>query len=163
MTPEREKEIFSRPLTDPSDDYTQGWIDAWNMAHSPAPCGHARANWKDPNFGKPEYQGDERCEICAALDAVKAALTVSEAKVVSLSIKLGDKDEDLVDAIYAHFAGVLAAKEAERKRLKETLRRRAVYLGLWGTCDICLRTWSPEKAERHLADCPAAPDETPTL
>lgn len=39
----------------------------WDLAHSAAQCGHARANWKDPQFGTKEYMGDERCEACAAL------------------------------------------------------------------------------------------------
>ena len=32
--------------------------------HAPASCGHARANWKDPKFGTPEYRGEEQCEVC---------------------------------------------------------------------------------------------------
>ena len=54
-------------------DYLAGRIEAallaaeqraWDLAHSPAKCGHARANWKDPRYGTPEYQGEERCEVC---------------------------------------------------------------------------------------------------
>ena len=62
-----------RPLTDPPDDYTQGWNDAWEVAHSPAQCGHARANWKDPKFGTPEYDGDERCEVCSEVRRLRPA------------------------------------------------------------------------------------------
>src|SRR5258708_1887157 len=43
------------------------YAEAWDLAHSPAKCGHARANWKDPKYGTPEYQGDERCEVCALI------------------------------------------------------------------------------------------------
>lgn len=59
--------IELRPLTDPPDDYTIGWIHAWELAHDTAGCGHARANWKDPKYGTPEYDGDERCEVCELL------------------------------------------------------------------------------------------------
>lgn len=53
----------------PEDEYSRrlGFEEGWSVAHEPALCGHARANWKDPNFGTPEYDGDERCEFCAAL------------------------------------------------------------------------------------------------
>ena len=61
-----------QPLTDPPDDYSRGYHDGWAAAHAPAKCGHAAANWKDPKFGTPEYDGDERCEICAAEEAWRA-------------------------------------------------------------------------------------------
>ena len=53
----------------PADEYSYrvGFDEGFTMAHENAPCGHARANLKDPNFGTPEYDGDERCEFCAAL------------------------------------------------------------------------------------------------
>lgn len=38
----------------------------WSLAHDPAKCGHARANYKDPNYGTPEYHGDEKCDACEA-------------------------------------------------------------------------------------------------
>jgi hypothetical protein len=38
----------------------------WSLAHGAAQCGHARANYKDPLYGTAEYQGNERCEACAA-------------------------------------------------------------------------------------------------
>lgn len=39
----------------------------WDLAHEPAKCGHARANYKDPKYGTPDYQGEEECEFCTAL------------------------------------------------------------------------------------------------
>jgi len=53
----------------PEDEYSHriGFEQGWMASHENAPCGHARANWKDPNYGTPEYDGDERCEFCAAL------------------------------------------------------------------------------------------------
>lgn len=46
-----------------------GYCEGWNRAHEPANCGHARANYKDPKWGSPEYRGEERCEFCAAVAA----------------------------------------------------------------------------------------------
>ena len=48
---------------------------AWNLAHEPAKCGHARANYKDPKWGTPEYDGDEKCEFCVALRESGAQVT----------------------------------------------------------------------------------------
>lgn len=47
--------------------YRVGFEEGWTAAHENAPCGHARANWKDPNFGTPEYAGEEQCEFCTEL------------------------------------------------------------------------------------------------
>jgi len=47
--------------------------EAWKIAHEPAKCGHARANWKDPKYGTPEYDGDERCEVCAEVERLREA------------------------------------------------------------------------------------------
>ena len=44
--------------------YNNGYNAGWSAAHEPARCGHACGNWKDPKFGTPEYNGDERCEVC---------------------------------------------------------------------------------------------------
>jgi hypothetical protein len=41
----------------------------WNLAHEPARCSHARANWKDPEWGTPAYKGKEKCEACQAISA----------------------------------------------------------------------------------------------
>lgn len=60
-------QISKVDLTDPVQ--MTAWEEGWNLAHEPAKCGHARANYKDPNFGTPEYRGDEKCEFCAALAA----------------------------------------------------------------------------------------------
>ncbi len=43
--------------------------EGFQMAHDPAKCGHARANYKDPAWGTPEYAGNEQCEACAAVQA----------------------------------------------------------------------------------------------
>lgn len=51
--------------------YNLGFRDGWELAHEPAECGHARANWKDPKFGTPDYRGQERCEFCDALAAAR--------------------------------------------------------------------------------------------
>jgi len=53
----------------PEDEYSRriGFEEGWSVAHEPASCGHARANWKDPSYDTPEYDGDEKCEFCAAL------------------------------------------------------------------------------------------------
>ena len=51
----------------PDWDWTKDAEAAWSLAHEPAKCGHARANCKDPKFGTPEYEGNEKCEFCAAL------------------------------------------------------------------------------------------------
>jgi hypothetical protein len=42
-----------------------GFREGWRLAHEPARCGHARANYKDPKYGTLEYQGDEKCEACS--------------------------------------------------------------------------------------------------
>ena len=57
----------------PEDEYSYriGFDEGFTMAHEPAGCGHARANWKDPNFGTPEYDGREECEFCSALAALE--------------------------------------------------------------------------------------------
>ena len=49
-----------------------GYNGGFEIAHEPAPCGHARGNWKDPVYGTPEYDGDERCEACAAVQVETA-------------------------------------------------------------------------------------------
>lgn len=54
-------------LTDPK--LMEAFEAGWDLAHEPARCGHARANWKDPNYGTPKYKGHEKCEFCAALKA----------------------------------------------------------------------------------------------
>ena len=53
----------------PEDEYSYrvGFDEGFTMAHELAGCGHARANWKDPNYGTAEYEGEERCEFCEAL------------------------------------------------------------------------------------------------
>ena len=52
----------------PEDEYAYqlGFERGWMAAHENAPCGHARANWKDPKYGTREYEGEERCEFCDA-------------------------------------------------------------------------------------------------
>ena len=57
----------------PEDEYSYrvGFDEGFTMAHEPAGCGHARANWKDPNYGTPEYDGNEQCEFCAAQAVVE--------------------------------------------------------------------------------------------
>ncbi len=53
----------------PEDErsYRVGFDEGFTMAHEPAGCGHARANWKDPDYGTTDYSGNEKCEFCAAL------------------------------------------------------------------------------------------------
>ena len=48
------------------------YCEGWDVAHEPARCGHARANYKDPEFGTPEYKGNEKCEACAEVEALRA-------------------------------------------------------------------------------------------
>ncbi len=71
-----------------NDDYARGYRDGWATAHEPASCGHARANWKDPLFGTPQYRGQEKCEIC------EAAPSKSEAVADAERLKLADKLEN---------------------------------------------------------------------
>lgn len=44
----------------------------WALAHESAKCGHARANWRDSNYGSEAYSGDEKCEVCAEMERLKA-------------------------------------------------------------------------------------------
>ena len=62
----REFQSLGCPFCD--SGYEKGHRDGWDVAHEPAPCGHARANWKDPKYSTPEYEGEERCEFCDALE-----------------------------------------------------------------------------------------------
>ena len=55
----------------------------WTTAHEPAKCGHARANWKDPQFGTTEYAGNERCEFCDAITAYRARIEALEAELAA--------------------------------------------------------------------------------
>jgi hypothetical protein len=64
-----------------------GWEEGWDRAHEPAKCGHARANYKDPKYGTPEYKGEEECEFCAAL---AAALQQHPTAPCSVCIGKGD-------------------------------------------------------------------------
>ncbi len=50
------------------DLFKQQQERGWNLAHEPAKCGHARANYKDPDFGTPDYGGNEKCEVCELLE-----------------------------------------------------------------------------------------------
>lgn len=62
-------------LADAEIERLEAQIQAtWDTAHEPAKCGHARANWKDPKYGTPEYDGDERCEVCAEIERLREAL-----------------------------------------------------------------------------------------
>lgn len=65
--------IVQREPTEKMDDlnaeYQRGYSEGWDVAHEPAPCGHARANWKDPEYGTDDYKGNEVCEFCDALEA----------------------------------------------------------------------------------------------
>ena len=63
-------DINPRPLL--TKEQADAWEDGWSLAHEAARCGHARANWKDPNWGTPEYKGDEKCEACAAVAKARA-------------------------------------------------------------------------------------------
>lgn len=54
--------------------YLKGHRDGSDLAHEPAKCGHARANYKDPSFGTPAYQGNERCEFCEAVQRLEQLL-----------------------------------------------------------------------------------------
>ena len=51
----------------------------WDRAHESATCGHARANYRDPQWGTPEYAGNERCEFCDAVSALQARIESLEA------------------------------------------------------------------------------------
>lgn len=42
-----------------------GFDEGFSLAHERASCGHVRANWLDPQYGTPEYAGNEKCEACA--------------------------------------------------------------------------------------------------
>ena len=53
--------------------YARGFVEAECLDYEPAKCGHARANWKDPNWGTPDYKGEEKCEACAAVAAARIA------------------------------------------------------------------------------------------
>ena len=60
--------IFTRKLDEVlTAERTKGEEFMWNLAHEPAKCGHARANWKDPQWGTPAYKGNEKCEACQAI------------------------------------------------------------------------------------------------
>jgi hypothetical protein len=65
-------------------------LKGWNLAHEPARCGHARANWKDPAWGTPEYDGDEKCEACTAIAAQAARFEkiVREVKAHSQALNI---------------------------------------------------------------------------
>lgn len=52
--------------------------EVWDAAHEAAPCGHARANYKDPKYGTPEYKGEERCEVCFELTPLREVLKEAE-------------------------------------------------------------------------------------
>lgn len=56
---------------EPNESLLRAFEQGFQLAHEPAECGHARANYKDPKFGTPEYHGEEQCEFCAALAAKK--------------------------------------------------------------------------------------------
>jgi hypothetical protein len=59
----RFKEQLEAGETEPPEARDQ-WYSGWQTAHESAPCGHARANIRDPKFGTWDYQGEERCEMC---------------------------------------------------------------------------------------------------
>ena len=57
------------------------WNEAWDLAHEPARCGHVRANYKDPKFGTPEYKGNEKCEACAEVEALRERVAGLEGEI----------------------------------------------------------------------------------
>ena len=61
-------------LTDPKQ--RAAWEDGWELAHEPARCGHARANYKDPNYGTADYRGEEKCEFCSGVERGREAMDV---------------------------------------------------------------------------------------
>ena len=69
------------------------WEEGWSLAHEPARCGHARANWKDPNWGTAEYEGAEKCEFCEAVEALRADV---EALGVAATLFLDQLHDDSV-------------------------------------------------------------------
>ncbi len=57
----------------------KAWEEGWSLAHEPAKCGHARANYKDPKWGTSEYQGDEKCEACAQIEIYRSRVKAKDA------------------------------------------------------------------------------------
>jgi hypothetical protein len=73
---------WMRSLKPEELSYRNGIIDGFQQAHEPARCGHARGNWKDPKYGTPEYKGDERCEVCELVKALRKRKPEAELKHV---------------------------------------------------------------------------------
>ncbi len=94
------------PDIDTALEYRQWHEAGWAHAHEPARCGHARGNCKDPNYGTPEYDGDERCEVCA-LVAKKERATMSLPDMVG--------DVSVEEVIGPHNGGMICEKHPERE------------------------------------------------
>ena len=87
----------------------------WNLAHEPAKCGHARANWKDPQWGTPEYKGHEKCEACQAIAAERER--VREMCAVEILKRAGEL-RDLLKTIEESCGPGDVDAETERLRME---------------------------------------------
>ena len=49
----------------------EGWVEGFELAHDLAKCGHARGNYRDPNYKR----GDAECDSskCACCEEIKKA------------------------------------------------------------------------------------------
>lgn len=68
----RERDEALRRVTQRIRDEVEIFHEGFATAHENAGCGHARANWRDPNYGTDNYRGEERCEFCDALTKARA-------------------------------------------------------------------------------------------
>lgn len=84
----------------------------WNLAHEPARCGHARANWKDPEWGTPAYKGHEKCEACQTIAVEREnvkEMCIKELVVLSNqweALTSGELDNDGVAACRSGIAAI---------------------------------------------------------
>ena len=102
------------------DDYHRGYRDGWETAHAPAACGHARANWKDPKFGTPKYNGEEKCEICESILAL-APPAVDRSAPITWQIA-----QIIRETIFVDKAGVVCDIEHCSAKIATAVDRAAV-------------------------------------
>ncbi len=108
--------------------YSEGWA----TAHEPAPCGHARANHKDPEFGTPEYKGNEKCEACTEVEELQGQLIYSFTETNDGSPEYtqgNEKIHELHDLVTAEecngLVKTIKTTEAENARLRKVLENYA--------------------------------------
>ena len=100
-----------------------GYGDGWHAAHEAAPCGHAHVHWRDPNWGTPDYDGDETCDVCDA----EAERDLHREINRGVSAALGQ--EKAIDGVLRSWHDLpekVAAVVAGRNRLRDHLQG-AIY------------------------------------